>query len=128
MAPRKPPGVKPPKVVKLPSTKAQLGAAMTALSKLAQAGTASERMRREVGIIAAGWLAQPEMERERVREQLATMRDELAEGLEAMEEQVSDMDPSEAAAMKQAARTLDALRATRDALTEELAGLAGVKA
>jgi hypothetical protein len=85
-------------------------------------------MRREVGIIAAGWLAQPEMERERVREQLATMRDELAEGLEAMQEQVSDMDPSEAAAMKQAARTLDALRATRDALTEELAGLAGVKA
>ena len=128
MAPRKPPGVKPPKVVKLPSAKAQLGAAMTALSKLAQAGTAPERMRREVGIIAAGWLAQPEMERERVREQLATMRDELSEGLEAMEEQVSDMDQSEAAAMKQAARTLDALRATRDALAEELASLAGVQA
>jgi hypothetical protein len=114
MAPRKPPA---PRAAR---PKSPTSAAIERLAKLAQAGTAPDRMAREVGAIVATWLADPEVDRGQVRDHVETLHEDLASGAEAAEEQAADVDQSETGAAKQAARTLAALRATRDALGVEL--------
>jgi hypothetical protein len=98
-------------------------AAAQRLLALVAKGVAPHRMAREVELIVAGWAEAPEAEPGLVREQLDALRELLLAGIADAEEQVADVDPGEAGAVKQAAATLAALVATRDATAEALAAL-----
>ncbi|NKC30156.1 hypothetical protein [Falsiroseomonas selenitidurans] len=108
MAVRKPRPVRP------------VDAAITRLLALAGRGAAPGRMAREVEVIAGEWLAAPDCDRMAVRAQLDELREQLVAGVGHAEEQVADLDASEAGAMKQAGAMLAALVATRDAATRAL--------
>lgn len=110
MAARKPPRVKP------------VDAALRRLMELAGKGVPPGRMAREVEAIAAAWRAAPEADPAEVQEWLGELREQIVAGVENAEEQVADADTSEPAAVKQAAQTLAALVATRDAATQAMAG------
>lgn len=108
MAARKPRQVRP------------VDAALTRLLALAGKGAAPGRMAREVETIAGEWTATAAFDRMEVREWLDELREQLSEGVGHAEEQVSDLDSSEPAAVKQAGATLAALVATRDAATRAI--------
>lgn len=95
-------------------------AAILRLMALVAKGVAPHRMAREVEIIAGEWAAAPDADPSEVRDRLDQLREMIASGVADAEEQVSDVDTSEPAAMKQAAATLAALRATQEATTRAL--------
>jgi hypothetical protein len=73
-------------------------------------------MAREVEIIVSEWLGAVDADPGEVKARLDELREQLASGVVDAEEQVSYVDPDEAAAVKQAGVTLAALVATRDAV------------
>jgi hypothetical protein len=94
--------------------------ALTRLLALTGKGAAPGRLAREVELIVSEWIAAPEADRMEIRERLDELREQLTEGVGHAEEQVADLDSSEAAAVKQASAMLAALMATRDAATRAI--------
>lgn len=90
-------------------------AAIIRLVALAGKGVQPQRMAREVEVIVSEWLNAPEADPAEVKAWLDELREQIAVGVGDAEEQVSDIDTSEPAAVKQAQATLAALVATRDA-------------
>lgn len=93
-----------------------LDAALVRLQAMAARGVQPTRMAREVELIVAEWLGDPSADPDEVKVRLEELREQLASGVVDAEEQVSYVDPDEAAAVKQAGITLAALVATRDAV------------
>ena len=83
---------------------------------MAARGVQPTRMAREVEIIVSEWLGAADADPGEVKVRLDELREQLASGVVDAEEQVSYVDPDEAAAVKQAGVTLAALVATRDAV------------
>lgn len=98
-------------------------AAIVRLMALAAKGVQPTRMAREVEMIAAEWRSAVDVDPSAVRDQLDELREQIVAGVGHAEEQVSDIDTSEPAAVKQANATLAALVATRDATARALAAL-----
>ncbi|HYZ33419.1 MAG TPA: hypothetical protein VE684_14205 [Crenalkalicoccus sp.] len=99
-------------------------AALQRLLALAGRSVAPNRMPREVGAIVAEWRQGSAGEDGiELKEQLEELREQLMAGVAAAEEAVSDVDSSEAGAVKQAGHMLAGLVATRDAAQEALATL-----
>ncbi|GGC64484.1 hypothetical protein GCM10011504_48270 [Siccirubricoccus deserti] len=90
-------------------------AAIVRLMALAAKGVQPPRMAREVEVIVAEWLRAPEADPSEAKGWLDELREQIAIGVGDAEEQLSDIDSSEPAAVKQAQATLAALVATRDA-------------
>ncbi len=90
-------------------------AALARLLALATKGVVPLRMAREVEGIVGEWRSAPDADPHEIRERLHDMAEQLAQGVADAHEQVADTDRDDAAAMKQAAITLAALVATRDA-------------
>lgn len=90
-------------------------AAIVRLMALAAKGVQPQRMAREVEVIVAEWLRAPDADPSEAKAWLDELREQIAIGVGDAEEQVSDIDTSEPAAVKQAQATLAALVATRDA-------------
>jgi hypothetical protein len=82
---------------------------------LAAKGVPPQRMAREVEVIVAEWLGAPDADPAEAKAWLDELREQIAIGVGDAEEQLSDIDASEPAAVKQAQGTLAALVATRDA-------------
>ena len=93
-----------------------LDAALVRLQAMAARGVQPTRMAREVEIIVGEWLGEADADPDEVKVRLDELREQLASGVVDAEEQVSYVDPDEAAAVKQAGITLAALVATRDAV------------
>lgn len=93
--------------------------ALKRLLELVGKGAAPARMPREASAIIAEWRAAPDADPEAVAEQLSELREQLDAGVADAEERVSDADASEPAAVKQAALTLAAMIATREAARDE---------
>lgn len=90
-------------------------AAIVRLMALAAKGVQPQRMAREVEVIVAEWLRAPDADPSEAKAWLNELREQIAIGVGDAEEQVSDIDTSEPAAVRQAQATLAALVATRDA-------------
>jgi hypothetical protein len=91
-------------------------AALKRLLTLAARGVAPNRMAREVDAIVAEWRqGAADDERSDIDEQLDALCEQLDAGVAAAEEALSDVDASDAGAVKQARHMLAALAATRDA-------------
>lgn len=100
-----------------------IDAALKRLVALAGRGVAPSRMAREVEAILGEWRdATPAGDEAELAEQIEALREHLAEGVAAAEEAVSDVDQSDAGAVKQAHQVLAALAATRDAASGARAG------
>jgi len=93
-----------------------LDAALVRLQAMAARGVQPTRMAREVELIVGEWLGDPNADPDAMKVRLDELREHLASGVVDAEEQVSYVDPDEAAAVKQAGITLAALVATRDAV------------
>ncbi|MBR0653334.1 hypothetical protein GXW78_27025 [Roseomonas terrae] len=93
-----------------------LDAALVRLQTMAARGVQPTRMAREVEIIVGEWLGEADADPADVKTRLDELHEQLASGVVDAEEQVSYVDPDEAAAVKQAGVTLAALVATRDAV------------
>ena len=93
-----------------------LDAALMRLQTMATRGVQPTRMAREVELIVGEWLGEADADFGDVRTRLDELHEQLASGVVDAEEQVSYVDPDEAAAVKQAGVTLAALVATRDAV------------
>jgi len=100
-----------------------VNAALARLLALAAKGVVPLRMAREVEGIVAEWQAMPEADPYEIKERLGEMHEQLVQGVADAEEQVSDTDAADAQAVKQAAITLAALVATRDATMRAMSGL-----
>ena len=109
MAARKPAKVRP------------VDAALLRLMELAAKNVAPTRMAREVEVVVSEWRRDPEATAEITKERLDELHAHITAGVAHAEEQVSDADTSDAAAVKQARQTLSALVATRDAAREAMA-------
>lgn len=90
-------------------------AAIVRLMALAAKGVQPQRMAREVEVIVAEWLRAPDADPSEAKVWLDELREQIAAGVGDAEEQVSDIDTSEPAAVRHAQATLAALVATRDA-------------
>ena len=93
-----------------------LDAALVRLQTMAARGVQPSRMAREVEIIVGEWLGEADADPADVRIRLDELHEQLASRVVDAEEQVSYVDPDEAAAVKQAGVILSALVATRDAV------------
>ena len=91
-------------------------AALVRLQTMAARGVQPTRMAREVELIVGEWLGEADADPADVKARLDELHEQLASGVVDAEEQVSYVDPDEAAAVKQAGVTLAALVATRDAV------------
>ncbi|WP_421993143.1 hypothetical protein [Roseococcus sp.] len=100
-----------------------VNAALKRLLELTTKNVPPARMGREVEIIVAGWNDAPEADPVQVKEWIEEILETLQTGVADAEEQVSDIDRSDAGAIKQANGTLAALTATRDAALRVLASL-----
>ncbi len=100
-----------------------LHAALLRLQALAARGVQANRMAREVEVIVGEWRGVAGTDTSEMRGWLDELHEQLASGVADAEEQVSYVDPSEAAAAKQAQLTLAALVATRDAVARATQGL-----
>jgi hypothetical protein len=90
-------------------------AAIVRLMALAAKGVPPHRIAREVEVIVAEWLRAPDADPIEAKGWLDELREQIVMGVADAEEQLSDIDSSEPAAVKQAQATLAALVATRDA-------------
>ena len=106
-----------------PARARPVDAAIIRLMALVAKGVAPHRMAREVEIIAGEWTDAPDADPSEVRERLDELRERIAAGVADAEEQVSDVDAGEPAAVKNATATLTALVATRDATLRALEAL-----
>lgn len=93
-----------------------LDAALVRLQAMAARAVQPTRMAREVELIVGEWLGAADADPDEVNVRLDELREHLASGVVDAEEQVSYVDPDEAAAVKQASVTVAALVATRDAV------------
>ncbi len=94
-------------------------AALKRLLALAARGVSPNRIAREVDVIVAEWRQGAVGEEQAdIDEQLDELCEQLTAGVAAAEEAVSDVDASDAGAVKQARHMLAALAATRDAAQE----------
>jgi hypothetical protein len=100
-----------------------LDAAIVRLMALAAKGVPPRRVAREVEVIVAEWLHAPDAEPDEVKSQIDELREQIAAGVGDAQEQLADVDTSEAAAVKQAQATLASLIATRDAMHRAMAAL-----
>ena len=98
-------------------------AAIARLMALVAKGPPPARIAREVEIIVGEWLAAPDADPSLTREWLEELREQILTGVVDAEEQVSYVDPDDAAAAKQAGLTLAALQASRDAVDRASASL-----
>lgn len=97
-------------------------AALKRLLALAVRGVSPSRMAREVDAIVAEWRQGAAGEEGAdVDEQLDELCEQLTAGVAAAEEAVSDVDASDAGAVKQAEHLLASLVAARDAAQDALA-------
>lgn len=97
-------------------------AALQRILTLAGRGVTPERMAREVDAIVAEWRRMEAADEElSITEQVEELRAHLADGVSAAEEALSDVDESDAGAVKQARHMLAALTATHDAAARALA-------
>ena len=96
-------------------------AALQRLLALVAKGVQPTRMAREVEVIVAEWRGAPGADPAETRQRLDELREQVVAGVADAEEQVSDADSSEPAAVKRAGMTLAALVATRDATLRALA-------
>jgi hypothetical protein len=100
-----------------------VNAAIVRLLALAAKGVQPPRMAREVQVIVDEWRRAPEADPVEVKGQLDELNDQIVAGVGHAEEQLSDIDTSEPAALRQAQGTLAALVATRDAAQRALAAI-----
>ena len=103
-----------------PARPRPVDAAILRLMALVAKGVAPHRMAREVDIIAGEWADAPDADPAEVRDRLDQLREMIAAGVADAEDQALDVDASVPAAVKQAAATLAALRATQEATTRAL--------
>ena len=96
-------------------------AAIARLMALVGKGPPPARIAREVEIIVGEWLAAPDADPSLTREWLEELREQILTGVVDAEEQVSYVDASEPAIVKQANMTLAALVASRDAIVRAAA-------
>ncbi len=97
--------------------------ALHRLLDLAAKAVPPSRMAREVEVIISEWMREPEADPVQIKERVDDLRERVTAGVADAEEQVADVDRSEAAAVKQADATLAALVATRDAALRALAAM-----
>ena len=98
-------------------------AAIVRLMALVAKGAPPHRIGREVELIVAEWLREPEADPSDAKAWLDELREQIVAGVADAEEQVTYVDPGEAAAAKQAGLTLAALQASRDAVERASASL-----
>jgi hypothetical protein len=87
-------------------------AALQRLSDLVSRGYQADRIGREAEALIAGW--KEALPPDELRERLEEMHEQLAAGVEAAEEQISEMGEGDSAASRAASRTLAALAQARD--------------
>ena len=104
-----------------PAPARPVDAALQRLLELVAKGVQPTRMAREVEVIVAEWHGTPGADPAETRQRLDELAEQVVAGVADAEEQVSDADSSEPAAVKQAGLTLAALLATRDATLRALA-------
>ncbi len=97
-------------------------AALHRLLAMAARAVQPARMAREVEAIVAEWRAAPDADAAEISERLGELLEQVTAGVADAEEQLADVDTSEAAAVKQAGLTLAALTATRDAALRAMQG------
>lgn len=88
--------------------------AIERLGKLASVGTGAARVERDARAILAAWEGQHDAET--VRQLISETHAEIASGLVAAEEQLDDVDASEAGALKHVQAVVAALRAAEAVL------------
>lgn len=94
------------------------------ISDMASKPVSPDRIRREIEGIVTTWLdGAGEERRIEVREHLAEMTGELAEGVEAATEALDDLEREDEVGRRHARAALMALHAARDALLRARAGL-----
>lgn len=98
-------------------------AAIVRLMALVAKGVPPHRIAREVEMIVAEWLREPDADPSDAKTWLDELREQIVAGVADAEEQVTYVDPGEAAAVKQAGLTLAALQASRDAVERASASL-----
>ena len=96
--------------------------ALERLARLAGTGASPDRMVREAQAAIAEWRAEPDLDPGVLQERLEAMRDDLAAGAAAAEEQAGDVDQGDKAATRQAAASLKGLQAVHAAVAAELGG------
>jgi hypothetical protein len=104
-----------------PQRKRPVEVAIVRLLALAAKGAQPRRMAREVEIIAGEWRGAPDADEGEILARLDELLGQISAGVDDAAEQLSDVDRSEPAALRQAQATLDALIATRDATQREMA-------
>ena len=116
---------RPPKSTapKAPNPKALGKAAMTRIADLVGRGAAPARMQREVEAIVASLLEGGEDQREAARQVLEELRDDMLAGVADTAAMLEDIEHADAASVRNADKTLAAMRAAADALVEAYAGL-----
>ena len=98
-------------------------AAIVRLMELVAKGVPPHRIAREDEMIVAEWLREPDADPSDAKTWLDELREQIVAGVADADEQVTFVDPGEAAAVKQAGLTLAALQASRDAVERASASL-----
>ena len=94
-----------------------LNAALVRLADLAGRGVQPTRMAREVDVIVAGWMGDPDsVDPDQIQERLAGLHEELASGAADAAEQLADVDRSDAGALRHAGLVHAALSAAVEAV------------
>ena len=106
-----------------PKPKATGKAAMARIVDLVGRGAAPARMQREVEAIVATLLEGGEETREAAREVIEDLRDQMLAGVADTAAMLEDIEHPDAASVRNADKTLAAMRAAADALVEAHAGL-----
>lgn len=113
---KKPTAVRKPARVNLPKQ------ALTRISDLVGRGGSPDRVAREVQAIVAAWRSDSELDQGEVSEHLAECCESLAEGVEAARTQMEDGDSSDKAAAAHGTRSLAALEAAYQAMSQASRG------
>ena len=106
-----------------PKPKAMGKVAMARIVDLVGRGAAPSRMQREVEAIVATLLEGGEEAREAAREVIEDLRDQMLAGVADTAAMLEDIEHPDAASVRNADKTLAAMRAAADALVEAHAGL-----
>lgn len=94
-----------------------LDTALVRLADLAGRGVQPGRMAREVDVILAGWVSDPDgVDPDHIQERLAGLHEQLASGAADAAEQLADVDRSDAGAVRHAGLVHAALAAAVDAV------------